>query len=658
MKNFYRDKGLIISITALIIALLLFMVFVYQKDTKVFWLTAPFVVLVSGFAVGKLIQVTRKTFQYFMHIDEEIDFANKVSLYNFPLSIAIIDSEKRLVWFNTQFYNSFSEYAQYGNSLDSITTTPLDNILEGKEVEITYNGKYYILYASAPREKENNEIYIVYFREVTRLRMLEMEKALSHPVAMLITIDSYEELFGNDLESEKAHVTVQIDKLLEEFFSKTTGILKKTSRDRFWAVIEERHLNEMIENKFHILDKVREITVNDRMSVTLSIGVGKTARTLSESEEFAKQALDMALGRGGDQVAVKVKNGFEFFGGVSKGVERHTKVKARIIANSLMELISESDAVYIMGHRYSDLDSVGACVGLTCAIRNLNKPTFSVIDKHTTMSTQLVEAIEKNEEKPSIFITPQAAKNAFTEKSLLIIVDTHNPEILDDFDLYAMANRVVVIDHHRKMVAHIDNALIFHHEPYASSSCEMVTELLQYFGNAGRIFSWQAEALLAGIMLDTKNFTVKTGVRTFEAAAYLRKLGADTVHVKSMFSGSIDLYREKAGLVANAKLYKHCAIAIAENESENMRVIISQAADELLGISGVDASFVMYKNSSGDISISARSLGAINVQLIMEKMGGGGHQTMAGAQLKNTSLEAAHIEMQNAIDYYYTQIRE
>ena len=194
------------------------------------------------------------------------------------MSIAIIDSRKKTCLVQSQFYNSFSEYAQYGNSLDSITTTPLDNILEGKEVEITYNGKYYILYASAPREKENNEIYIVYFREVTRLRMLEMEKALSHPVAMLITIDSYEELFGNDLESEKAHVTVQIDKLLEEFFSKTTGILKKTSRDRFWAVIEERHLNEMIENKFHILDKVREITVNDRMSVTLSIGVGKTKK--------------------------------------------------------------------------------------------------------------------------------------------------------------------------------------------------------------------------------------------------------------------------------------------------------------------------------------------------------------------------------------------
>ena len=363
----------------------------------------------------------------------------------------------------------------------------------------------------------------------------------------------------------------------------------------------------------------------------------------------------MALGRGGDQAAIKTENGFEFYGGVSMGVERHTKVKTRIIANSLIEAIEGAEDVYIMGHRNSDLDSVGASVGLAAAIRRLGKNAFAVIDKNTTLSLQLFEYLNEKE-KNGLFVQPAQAKENFSENSLLIIVDTHNPKIVDVPELLDTAKKLVIIDHHRKMVNHIETAMIFHHEPYASSASEMVTELLQYFGDAGKISSFQAEALLAGITLDTKNFTLRTGVRTFEAAAFLRKLGADTINVKVLFSNSIQCYKQKTELVSSAWVYKGCAIAVSEKVTEETRIVAAQAADELLGVSDVSASFVLSRTGTDEISLSGRSLGAVNVQLIAETLGGGGHQTMAGAQFKGTTFEEVTDRLKAAIDKYYSDI--
>ena len=401
-----------------------------------------------------------------------------------------------------------------------------------------------------------------------------------------------------------------------------------------------------------ILDRAREIQVNDRMNVTLSIGIGRTGKTIAESEEYARQALDMALGRGGDQAAIKNENGFQFFGGVSKGVERQNKVKTRIIASSLTEAVEQAADVYIMGHRNSDLDAVGACVGLAGVIRRMGKNAYAVIDKQTTLAGRLVDYIYEKE-KGYMITTPSEAKEHFGERSLLIVADTHNPDIVDVPELLERADKVVVIDHHRKMINYIDKATIFHHEPYASSACEMVTELLQYFGDAGNISSVQAEALLAGIMLDTKNFTLRTGVRTFEAAAALRKLGADTVNVKTMFAESIECYRQKSELVASASLYRSCAVAIADKVMPNMRVAAPQAADDLLGVADVRAAFVIAKTANDEIALNCRSLGAINVQLIAETLGGGGHQTMAGAQFKDTNVNDVTSRLKKAIDKYY-----
>lgn len=655
MKNYFRDAGLVFSVAALAVASAAMLIFTYSASLKAFCIFAPIVFLTAGFTTAKLITVTRKNFQYFAHIDEEIEQLERVSLNDLPLSVVIVDDKNKIVWFNNEFSKSFEEEAVYGSSIDVITKLSFEKLLTADGYEIKYKNCYYKVYATVPKEEDAKEIYIIYFRNITQLRTLEIEKRMSQPVVMVFIIDSYDELFSGSAESETANITVHIDKLLEDFISRTSGILRKYSKERFWAVVEERYVKTMIEEKMKILDQVREIQVNDRMNVTLSIGIGRTGKTLVESEEFARQALDMALGRGGDQAAIKTENGFEFYGGVSKGIERHTKVKTRIIANSLIEAIEASDDVYIMGHRNSDLDSVGSSVGLASAIRRLGKTAFAVIDKNTTLSLKLYERVNEKE-KSGLFISPIQAREQFGENSLLIVVDTHNPKIVDEPALLEMAKKIVVIDHHRKMVNFIDNATIFHHEPYASSASEMVTELLQYFGDAGKIPSVHAEALLAGITLDTKNFTLRTGVRTFEAAAFLRKLGADTVNVKSLFTNSIQCYKQKTELVSSAGIYKNCAIASAEKILDDMRIVAPQAADELLGVSGVDASFVLFRIGNDEISVSCRSLGAINVQLIAEELGGGGHQTMAGAQFTGINMDEALERLKKAIDQYYKNL--
>lgn len=659
MKNFYRDGGLFVSIIALIVIIFAMSGFIFSYSANVFWILAPIIVLVSGFAIAKLIQVTRANHQYFALIEQQLDHTNKLSLYNFPISVVIIDTNRKIVWYNTSFGDSFPDEAIYGNSIDSITSESFKALTSEKGVEIRFKGRYYLVSASLPAEDQITDVFLIYFRDITDYKQLQIEKKLAHPVVMVIKIDNYDELFSGSLESETAKITVQIDSLLESFIAETTGLLRKTGRDKFWAVLEERHVQKLLESKVDLLDKVHDIQISDRLNVTLSIGIGRTAKNISESEDFAKQALDMAQGRGGDQAAVKTVSGFEFYGGVSKGIERHTKVKTRIIANSLIQVVEKSDCVYIMGHKYSDLDSIGSAIGLASAIRNLGKQAFVVVDTQTTLSTVLIDRLKSQEpdKNSSLFLLPSKACENVTDNSLLVIVDTHNTKLLESDELYSISKKIVIIDHHRKMVDHIDNSIIFHHDPTASSAAEMVTELLSYFGNAGKITASQAEALLAGISLDTKNFTIKTGVRTFEAAAFLKKLGADTINVKGLFANSIDNYKLKARLVSSSEIYKRCALAYADTLSSDIRLVVPQAADELLGISNVDASFVFYTvPNTNTVSISARSLGALNVQLIMERMGGGGHLTMAGAQINGISLSDAKKLIITEIDNYYDSL--
>ena len=420
------------------------------------------------------------------------------------------------------------------------------------------------------------------------------------------------------------------------------------SNDKFWIVLEERDLSQIIENRFKILEDARNISVGEKKNVTLSIGVGYNSKNLAESETYAKQALEMCLGRGGDQAAVKNESDYEFFGGVSNGIEKHTKVKTRMIAKALLEIINSHSRVLIMGHKYGDLDSIGSATGMCCALKKLGKEAFVVVNFNDNLAKPLIKYISDNDIN-NYFITPEAGLEKLNDDTLVIVTDTHNPDLVESSEILERSQQTVVIDHHRLMVKAINNSILFYHEPIASSASEMVAELIEYFGDV-KINSTVAEALLAGIMLDTKNFVLKTGVRTFEAAAFLKKMGADTVAVKKLFSNSIETYQHKSELINSAIIYRKCAIAVANEVFSNIRIATSQAADELLGISGVNASFVLYENN-GTVNISARSLGTYNVQIIMESIGGGGHLTMAATQLK-TDMESAKQQLKNAIDEY------
>lgn len=654
MKNFYRDGGLVISVAALTAAAILLELYIYTQSVKVFWITLPFLVLIAGFVIGKLIQVTRKTFQYYARINRELEYKQRMSIYTFPLAAVVTDENDRIVWCNNLFETEFPGACEYGTPLSIITEIKPRAFFEQDGRLVKYSGKVFRVYARVPDGDDSKDLTMLFFRNITDYSAIMTEKKLSQPVVMLIMVDGYEELISGCPESEKAHVSVQIDKLLEDYIGMTTGILRKNSSDRFIAVVEERHIAKMIEGKVDILDKAREIFVSDRVNVTLSIGIGRGGKTLIESEKIAQQALEMALGRGGDQAAIKTQSGFEFYGGVSKGIERQAKVRTRIIAHSLLDMADSADKIYIMGHKFSDLDSVGSAIGLACGLRNLGKDAHVVCDRETSLAKELIDLfpVPPQTDDP-VFIPPAEAVEKITDDTLLIIVDTHNPKIIESAELYERAKKTVVIDHHRRMVNCIENAAIFHHEPYASSASEMVTELLQYFGDAGKLKAYQAECLLAGIMLDTKNFVMKTGVRTFEAAAVLRKLGADTITVKKLFSSSIDSYKRKTQIVADAQVYRKCAIAPCDFYADDLRIVAPQAADELLGISNVDASFVLYRTMNDEVSISARSMGVMNVQLVMEALGGGGHQTMAGVQLKNCTVQQAQQALCQAIDSYY-----
>lgn len=584
---------------------------------------------------------------------------DKQALEQFPLPVAVINDSSEIVWYNNLFRSDVLRGNDcYGMQLKTIMTDiPNDFIkrlsrgvdVANVSVDKVKTAKKYTVYGS----KRKDGCYQLYFIDNTELKNTAAEYMLSRPVVAIIMIDSYEELMQNAKEGEKAEIVSMIEKLLTAWVSQTTGFLRQTDRDKYLFVFEERHYKKFIETRFDILDKVRQISVGDYMAATLSIGVGRGGATFAENEDMARQALDMALGRGGDQAAVKTSAGYEFYGGVSKVVEKRTKVKTRIIASALSELIDGSDNVLIMGHKATDLDFVGAAAGLYKAILSRGCSARIVLSKRDSLAKGLINQLEK-EGYSGAFIDPDESLSLVTPKTLLIVADTHRKGFVEYPELYKVAKTVAVIDHHRKMVDFIDNAVLFYHEPYASSASEMVTELVQYIADKS-ISVTEATALLAGITLDTRNFSVRTGVRTFEAAAYLRRKGADTAKVKELFSGSMDDYVSRAKLVASANIYKSCAIVLGKNEvHRNMRLIAPQAADELLQITGVKASFVLYAVEGG-IYISARSMGKVNVQLVMEKLGGGGHMTMAGAQLKDIGLEEAEEKLIDAIDKYFEE---
>lgn len=619
-----------------------------------FWICLGLTACTSIAYLALFIASQQNLHTFLTEMKSQINLTERDSLYKFPAPAAIIDKEGKIIWYNIAFNERIYEHDAFGMDIERLTGISIEKALKSHEGAVDYfSGDYRI--TAVVTDKENTDLTLICFEDVRDYLKLKKEVDEKRPVVMMIMVDNYDDLFSDIKESEKAHINIQIDKVMEGFSEESGGLVRKISNDRFIAVVENRYLEKLCAGRFKMLDKAREITVGDRMTVTLSVGVGRNADTISESEQLAKQALDMALGRGGDQAAIKNPDGaFEFFGGVSKGVEKQTKVKTRIISTALFELVKQSEKVYIMGHRFGDLDSLGAGTGLCGAIASTGKYVRFVVDKNKCLATPIIDRLTESLEE-DIFISPDEAVAEFTEKSLLIIVDTQNKDILESKELYEKAKQIVVIDHHRKVVNYVDNAVIFHHEPYASSASEMVAELIQYLTGIEKLSSYYADAMLAGITLDTKNFIMRTGVRTFEAAAFLRKLGADTVAVKKLFANTAEIYKRRSELIASSEIYKNCAVAITDRECPDIRIIAAQAADEMLSIQGVDASFTVYMQG-GAANYSARSYGAINVQIIMEKLGGGGHQTMAGAMIRDISPEEAMNKLLAAIDEYVESI--
>ena len=560
-------------------------------------------------------------------------------LDSLKIATAVLGEHGEILMYNHRFEKIFFNYddALCDNIREFISGESVESLCMSENgVDVYFSEKKLTVYIN-----KIDKGYMMSVVDNTYYKDIETEYYNTQKSVALIVFDNIED-FMSDSEENGTQAMILLENLLSRWAVKHNSLYRKLSDNKYLVVFDEKELITQFEKKFRILDKVRQIKFSDR-SVTISIGIGRNCKTLKDSHMNAKKALDMALGRGGDQVAVLTNGEYEFFGGVSKGVEKTSKVRVRIISESVKNAIERSDKVLIMGHKFSDLDCIGAATGIYSTVtKAFLKRAYVVCDREKSMAKTLIERLEVHNE--DMFISCDRAQSLVTDKTLLVIVDTHSPDFIESVKLHKACSHVIVIDHHRKMVNYIDNTEVFFHEPTASSTSEMVTELIGYLSDDG-LSKVEAEALLSGIMLDTKNFVINTGVRTFEAAAHLRKKGADTVAVRNMFSSSIDTYRDKYKLVSKAQIVNNCAISTIDKVMKNSRLLSAQAADEMLTITDVYASFVISPIDSKNVNISARSYGKINVQLIMEKLGGGGHQNMAAVQLSDTTVEQARDKL-------------
>jgi c-di-AMP phosphodiesterase-like protein len=606
----------------------------------------------------QIIRRRRDIVRYIDHLAANIDAAGKDSVTHCPLPMFILNMETgELIWANDLFLAAAGLRERFFSHRLSDILPGFDLKWLGRSggtADAVLRNRNYAVYGNLIRQPHGRDkremLATLYFIDVTELVNLRREHRLSRPVMSVIMIDNYDECMNNLNESQKSAILAAADEKITAWALLADGLLRKYDRDKYLFIFEERKMAGMIEQRFSLLDDMRTVTGPTGFQVTLSIGIGRDGETALECFSFAQLAIDMALSRGGDQAVVKNRVTFEFFGGRSKEVEKRTKVKSRIIATSLSRIIADSSSVFVMGHAYSDIDSLGAAAGVACIARKCGKRAYIVVDEKKTMAAALLERLRTQEAYAGAFIDEQAALLYSDNKSLLVIVDCNRPEIVESGDLLRSMNRVAVIDHHRRAANYIENAILVMHEPYASSASELVCELTQYLCQPGDLLRCEAEAMMAGIVLDTKGFTIHTGMRTFEAAAFLRGAGADPVEIKRLFQNDMQSSMERYEIIANARVVR-ASIAVAAVDREVDRVVAAQAADEMLSIIGIDASFVLFRTATG-ADISGRSLDRISVQMILEKLGGGGHQTIAGAQLKDTAVPKALEMLIQAIDRY------
>ena len=576
----------------------------------------------------------------------------------FPMAVIRLP-ENEIIWGNPSFFSitGLSDTACY-QTLDAVIPGFSTSWLREGRSELPgdqmIGGRRYRIYGNYVRSEDDAttvQLATVYFADMTEMFNIRDEFLRTRPVVSIILIDNYDELTGNLSDSAVSTLDAQINDVVTNWVSGLEALCRKIERNRYLLIFENKSLAHLQEARFSILEDVRHVTTSGSMSATISLGLGKDGASFEENYRFASLAIEMALSRGGDQAVIKDRYNFTFYGGRTKETERHTRVKSRVMAGSLSELIGQSSTVYIMGHRMADLDALGSAVGLLCLCRVRGRPARIVIDLQKNACQSLIAELNAAQGYENLFISGQDALVEADNRSLLIVVDTNRPEQVECKPLLESISRVAVIDHHRRAADYIEQSVLNLHEPYASSASELVTELLQYAVNQRDLRPLEAQALLSGIVLDTKNFSVRTGSRTFEAAAYLRKAGADPVEVKKLFQTDLDDTLTRYRVVQAARLYRG-ELAVACLEETITRTIAAQAADELINIAGITASFVLFPDSD-QVIISARSIGACNVQVVLEKLGGGGNGATAGAQIKGKPVREVLQELVASIDAFY-----
>ncbi len=597
---------------------------------------------------------------YIERLSSDIDFTTRHAIFYLPIPLAVIEFDGKISWYNSKFSEMIEDNDILERNIeDLIPGFKVDYILgEEKErfIETTIKEKHYKILYNILEVKKRSSRYIImlYWIDITSYEILKAKYNDEKPVIALIQVDNYDDVLASTEEANRPLVIAEIDRRIKLWAARMNACMKKYQNDKYIVFFENQYLDRLETKKFAILDEFKEISVGNEIPITLSIGVGVNGKTPIQLEEYASAALDLALGRGGDQAIVKRIQKLGFYGGKNKAVEKRNKVKARVIAHALRQLIDQSHNVVIMGHKVPDMDSFGAALGVYRAAKNRGKNAAIILNSLNEEIKNIYNRVKDLGDYH--FINNEEARSIIKSDTLLVVVDTHRPSFTQFPEALDIAEKIVLIDHHRRGAEFIDDAVLVYLEPYASSTCELVSEVLQYMEEKIHIEKAEAEALLAGIAVDTKNFSFKTGVRTFEAASWLRRAGADTTHVRQLFQDDMESFVARAEVVKNAQyIGKNIVLSICPRGTQNAALVAAQAADQLLDIRGITASFVLGMREEEEVFISARSLGDINVQLILEKLGGGGHLTVAGAQLKGVTMEKAVEQLKNAIHEYFEE---
>lgn len=643
---FYQNPaGYLTSLLLLVFSLVSFLI---DNNTALIFLVAFIFVLAANILYSALFfKATRK---YIKQVNKSLSQEQIDTVDSFPLPCVLCDRKGNVVWYNKEFSESFLVDNKKVSLFDFFRDFKYSDYADLKTADAEFDGRNFTAFITKVKSV-SNPMLCFYFFDDTYMKKTVVEYNLSRPFAMSILIDNIEQLSRQLTDSKFAQVASGIESKIEDWLKDEKLIFKKTGNGNFFVIGEKRNLDKLCEGKFAVLKEVREYKHNNTVvNATLSIGVG-TGSDFSECESRAKKALEMSLGRGGDQAAVYTENGYVYFGGMSNRANDNSRVSPRQTAANISTLIKKYKKVIVVGHKFSDYDAIGSAMGIQFFAEANGVQAFVAFDEKTTLSQALITSSVNSGFDG--FISLSAALEKCDNDTVLFVVDTHRLFLIDEPELYQKAGAKVVIDHHRRSDDFINDADIFYHLPSPSSTCEMVAELIEYSTIQEKLPSVIATALLSGIVLDTKDYVLRTSRRTFEAAAFLKESKADTVAVKKLFSVSSDMIALKNEILDSSEIYENCMISFTESNSKDIRIITSKAADEMLNVEGVKASFVLSYIGKEVVQISARSLGEENVQLIMENLGGGGHSTMAAAQIKNTDIEAAKSMLLKAIDSYY-----